>query len=352
MTMNKSLCFVMLAGSLLLGPIPRVLAGDIHDAAGAGDVDKVKALLAANPSCVSEREANGDTALHVAAGLGMKRAAEALIDGKADLNATNSLGLTPIEVAQIRGETAMVDFLLTKNISADVKTAILGQRLHQAINDKDTALAESLVTNNASLELVNVRDNQGNQAIHIAALNGNADLISFLLAHKADPTTTNYDGAMPLHAAASLGRTAVVELLLKQNVPVNARMVVGLTALTLASDHGYVEIVRDLLARDASPNLTTKTGVSALLSAADRGYVDIAKMLLDKGANINIRGDKEATPLHFAVRNGNIKMVQFLLDNKAEVNLRTRDGYTPLTIAKQKKWDDIGALLQKYGGTE
>ena len=41
--------------------------GEIHDAAEDGDLEKVKALLKANPDLVNSKDTNGMTPLHFAA---------------------------------------------------------------------------------------------------------------------------------------------------------------------------------------------------------------------------------------------------------------------------------------------
>jgi hypothetical protein len=53
-------------------------SGEIHDAAEAGDVAKVKALLAGNPNLVNAKDDHGDTPLHWAVRFGYKDLADLL----------------------------------------------------------------------------------------------------------------------------------------------------------------------------------------------------------------------------------------------------------------------------------
>lgn len=69
---------------------------DIHTAAKAGDVTKVKALLTTQPELVNAKDATGATPLHW---VGNPAVAELLLTHKADVNAKDNQGLTPLQWA-------------------------------------------------------------------------------------------------------------------------------------------------------------------------------------------------------------------------------------------------------------
>ena len=86
--MNKCLLLSRFSHS----PIPRLaivmlialacsaptFCGEIHEAAKAGDLEKIKSLIKDNPELVSSRDMNDLTPLHVAAQYGHKDVAESL----------------------------------------------------------------------------------------------------------------------------------------------------------------------------------------------------------------------------------------------------------------------------------
>ena len=62
----------------------------------------------------------------------------------------------------------------------------------------------------------------GSTALHVAATNGNHDIVKFLLDHKASVNIQDYHGNTPLHLAASYGNYEVVKLLVGAFADVDA----------------------------------------------------------------------------------------------------------------------------------
>ena len=92
--------------------------GEIHDAARAGDLYKVKALLKANPDLVSSKDENGATPLHIAAALKHEATLGYLLANKADVNAKDKNGQTPAEIAVNKGYDNVAKMLLPIGSSA------------------------------------------------------------------------------------------------------------------------------------------------------------------------------------------------------------------------------------------
>lgn len=118
-----------------------------------------------------------------------------------------------------------------------------------------------------------------------------------------------------LHSAAREGDTAKVRALLNQGEPVDKLNMGGFTPLM----YGL-------------------------------GHRDMAKLLLERGANPNFRTSQGVTPLHLAVDVGSVDGVRALLEAGADpesgyVELGLGSKGTPLTIAQQKGFTSIAALL-------
>src|SRR5881394_1520849 len=173
------------------------------------------------------------------------------------------------------------------------------------------------------------RDADGNSALHVAALHGNAAAIEhFLLAAGAgDVNGTNRYGATPLLYAA--GDPKKVRALLAPGADPNRASLLGTTPLIAAA--GYPDSARSLaLLLEAGANIraTNKTGFDALWRASYGGHTEAVKMLLKRGANPNtrplqptIQGNIEpsSAPLHNAAFRGEPEMISALLQSGADL---------------------------------
>jgi ankyrin repeat protein len=144
----------------------------------AGDLPRVQALLAAGADC-DARNADGATALMLAAHVGRLDVVHALIEAGADVNATDERGWRP----------------MTK--------AVYNPDLDRGFAD----VVETLIQAGAGIE-----------------------------------TPITY-GIRPLMLAAGYGETAVVETLLKAGADVLARNDGGLTALMMVKEKFYVDVI-------------------------------------------------------------------------------------------------------------
>eukprot|EP01055_Gregarina_sp_Pseudo9_P000278 Gregarina_sp_Pseudo_9__277@NODE_1178_length_1811_cov_119_061512_g1104_i0_p1_GENE_NODE_1178_length_1811_cov_119_061512_g1104_i0NODE_1178_length_1811_cov_119_061512_g1104_i0_p1_ORF_typecomplete_len384_score101_75Ank_2/PF12796_7/8_7e05Ank_2/PF12796_7/4_6e16Ank_2/PF12796_7/2_2e23Ank_2/PF12796_7/1_6e10Ank_4/PF13637_6/0_0036Ank_4/PF13637_6/2_7e15Ank_4/PF13637_6/9_6e17Ank_4/PF13637_6/0_0029Ank_5/PF13857_6/0_0022Ank_5/PF13857_6/4e06Ank_5/PF13857_6/1_1e10Ank_5/PF13857_6/5_1e13Ank/PF00023_30/0_051Ank/PF00 len=115
--------------------------------------------------------------------------------------------------------------------------------------------------------------------IHIAAIRGDCDIISLLLANGASPNATSKLSATPLHLAASKGHTAACKLLLENGSNVNAATKTGNTALMSAVHNKNLEMVNLLVGFGANPKITTQSGLNALGLALSLNATEILLVL-------------------------------------------------------------------------
>jgi ankyrin repeat protein len=160
---------------------------EIHQAALDGNLEKVKALIEANPELISSKVSTNDTRyarygytpLLCAAENGHKDVVEFLLTNKADINSTSANGWTALHAAAYHGHKDVVEVLLS----------------HKA--------------------KINAKDLDGYTPLHLAAGGRHKDIVELLLANKADVNAKSFRGETPLHLAILMKSNEIADLLRK-----------------------------------------------------------------------------------------------------------------------------------------
>lgn len=199
-------------------------ATEIQDAIRAGDLEKVKTLVAATPTLL-QPEAGNWTPLHEAVKAGQKPIVEFLIASKANLNAKDDGGFAPLHVAARLGNKEMVQLLVGKDASLTARTKEGQTPLHVACSLLQQEVIVILLA--ARADIAN-KDDSGRSPIFLAMMTndksiadaglkaGNRkEIIELLLKKKANPSAMDTNGNTLLKIATDAGYTDIVELLKK-----------------------------------------------------------------------------------------------------------------------------------------
>ena len=357
--MNRILHLVTacLVASVLIGIAGCSKNGAIHDAAKAGDLATVKALLTAHPDLLNSMDTNGMTPLHFAAHNGSNDMVEFLLANKAEVNASDKYGQTPLHDASREGHTEVAKLLLANKAEVNAKDIFGDTPLHRAAVGGHKDAAELLLASNAD---VNAKDNQGGTPLHMAAM-----FDPKLMAQvRADlRAKTNYVAA-PSDFGAEDGYKDVVELLLTHGADVNDKDNFGGTPLLAAAGAGHKDVAELLLADKADVNAKNRDGWTPLHEAAMSGHKDVAELLLANGADVNARDNQGETPLHMVLAiatdsrytpktelgKRNVEMVELLVASNADVNARDNNGSAPLDYPASN-YKEFSNLLRHHGAT-
>lgn len=143
-----------------------------------------------------------------------------------------------------------------------------------AAREKSDEVANVLIANpKTNLE---AQDRAGENAMMLAALNGDIELVKALIAKDAE---VNKKGWAPLHYAAANGNDEVVKLLLDHSAYVDAGSPNGTTPLMMAARGDHISTVKLLLDNGADLNVKNQIGMNALDFAKQYKAPDVIKGL-------------------------------------------------------------------------
>lgn len=131
---------------------------------------------------------------------------------------------------------------------------------------------------------VEVRTQQDESPLMLAALKGHLGLCQKLIARDAD---VNKPGWTPLHYAATGGHVEVMQLLLDHNAYLDAESPNGSTPLMMAAMYGTDDAVKMLLSAGADTTLKNSVGVTAL-DFARRAQRDTAARLIGEAMQLQL----------------------------------------------------------------
>ena len=161
-------------------------------------------------------------------------------------------------------------------------------------------------------------------------------------------------GATPLFIACQYASPAIVELLLSmEGIDVYKSMNTGETPFYIASCSGNIEKMRMMLER-APEHLNSERddGRNSFFIACASGNVPAARFLMAQpGIDINHTNRKNETALWIASYNGHFEIVRLLLNIESiALNVAHEDGTTAITIARRRGYPGIAQLLREKDG--
>jgi len=243
---------------------------------------------------IDVQDANGDTALHIAASWGYTQVARFLLENGASLLVRNNFMITPLHLAAINGKTETFSFLL--DWAGKGKEA-----LSKTLLDEIAFVCSESGTNDKSiLELLTRFQSQkgdkktgfnrkASELLIEACMSGDFAKATDALARRASPEARDPDGTSVLRLASRKGDERLVRLLTDHGALVNRKSKTGWTPLMEACAEGHLSIASLLLEKGALTNARTYVNTTALILAARGGFAEIVKLLLDHGADQSIR---------------------------------------------------------------
>ncbi|XP_032409105.1 ankyrin-3-like isoform X16 [Xiphophorus hellerii] len=200
---------------------------------------------------------------------------------------------------------------------------------------------------------INICNQNGLNALHLASKEGHVEVVAELLKLGATVDAATKKGNTALHIASLAGQAEVVKELVTNGANVNAQSQNGFTPLYMAAQENHLEVVRFLLENNASQSIATEDGFTPLAVALQQGHDQVVSLLLEN----DTKGKVRLPALHIAARKDDTKAAALLLQNdhnadvesKMMVNRTTESGFTPLHIAAHYGNINVATLLLNRG---
>ena len=263
-----------------------------------------------------------------------------------DIDAVNADGETALMIAAKNGDVERVRKLLASGALVLAK-------------NKKGRTALSTAAENCNLEVLNelltVLKAQNPKLSKPLAKTICLAMIPALMARRKVPlnTRSKAEGEAYEHVPVSDAEIApFINALLKAGANPNAQESFWDSPLMVASSNGHVECGLCLIRGGADINLRHhNSDTTPLINAVKRHQFRFAAMLVENGAGPNLQTDS-GTALHEAVRIKNADVIAVLLKHGAEVNALDINGMTPLALAKEKRLPSLAGILAEHGGVE
>jgi len=264
----------------------------------------------------------GYTALHYSAAHGYDNITGLLLERNARLDLTDPrLGNTAMHWATQNGHHSTVELMLK------YEQNLLLQQL-------------KVVRRNRALpcprfnSVINFQNYDGNSPLHLAAVEGQLDIVKSLVTAGAYVNLPNLDGLTPLHAAIQAGRADIAQFLILNGIFINQQDIEGDTPLHWAIRHGQYQMLNLLLDQGAAFDVKNSDAETPLLLAASINDEMMVRLLITKvsvhredrgcslrvlicifqGTNVEVQDKQGLNALHWAAMLQNENMAKLLLE--------------------------------------
>jgi ankyrin repeat protein len=208
------------------------------DAIKAGEFERVKAMVSADPTLINARSRTGDSAILTAVYHRQKEIVNLLVARGAPMSIFEVCAAGEVERAERLLHECAVGTAGAPGIndySADGWTP-----LHLAAFFGHTTIAELLIAHDADVTARSHNPN-GNTPLHAALAGNHTFAAGVLIGHGADVNAVDAQGWRPLHLAAANNHMDAIEALIAQGADVHAPNDEAKTPLSLATEKNHRE---------------------------------------------------------------------------------------------------------------
>jgi len=235
-------------------------------------------------------------------------------------------------------------------------------------------------------DLLNVRNKSGQCCAHVAAIEGNVDVLMaleemgrsnlFTAEDKENMTPSHYAvihgtlnclryfgkkgvpletkdkyGRAPLHIAAQEGQVDMIPVFRELGVDFKLRTHRGKTAGHYAAKFGRYDFIRALIEMELKLDVMDNDARGLVHEAAKHNHPFIIQLLVENGLICTSKDNDQNTPAHWAATGGHLEAIRMLhqVGGIQCLCLPNKTGKTPLHAAAQSGFAEIIAAFQEFG---
>ncbi|RWS05653.1 Death-associated protein kinase 1-like protein [Dinothrombium tinctorium] len=309
-----------------------------------GNLDGIKELLQISRVDLNLPNKHGETAVHIASGLGQFEILKFLHSKGANIHLVDNHGDSTIYWSARQGHTHIIRFLYEHGVNVDLKNKIGETAIHVAARYGQAEAIEQLCRCGAN---INAIDDHGETALHIAVWHGFPKIVHVLGDIGANGNVRNKDDETPLHCAAARGHTESVRYLLEFGVDLNLLDKYGCTALHLALRRHHTPVALAFINAGCNIEISDGQGERPIHIAAREGLLRVCQVLCSLSCTTDVCNKAGLYPIHLAAKNGHTEIVRCLCLAGCQIDRKNRDGITAEISAISQGYNHIAELLNK-----
>ena len=322
----------------------------LHVAALCGHLRFCKTLIDKHNFNVHSPSDAGATALHYAARNGSYELVKFFVNMGSDIQGKDNFGQNCLHIAAASNHLNLCEILLNRhNFNMHVTDSNGWTAIHYSVVNGSYKLVTYFADMGADIYL---KDNLGQNCLHIAAFSGHLNLCRTLLdKYNFDVHKKSNTGWTALHYSARNGSHRLFTFFANMTSDIYVKDNLGQNCLHIAAAYKHLNLCKILVEKhNFDINITDNDGRIALHHSAKSGSFDLVTYFANKGNNIHFKDSLGCNCLHIAAFSGHLNLCRTLINqHNFNAHMADNDGWTALHYSARNGSYDLVTYFAEVG---
>ena len=262
------------------------------------------------------------------------KAVQELLDSNANVDYTDTSGITALMCATEKGHIKVVELLLKKILSRHIEEIVYNVENKKVIVPIQT-------------ETPKILDTQIIKSLILAIKNDHIKTVKCFIENKISLDFFDKHGFTPLAYAIFYQKPNIKKILEKAGADINSCDQYGKTPLIRAIEASNTSEAMSLIINGANVNTLDNNGRTPLIHAVISQRLALISMLIKQDADLKSKDKDGKTPLEYAIDTNDVLIVKILLENGAKLDILTSQKTSPLkySIDNNSEATIVGEIL-------